>query len=121
MESVNKGNGLEERDQLMVAAQKLVDAMKSTSSYRSYKIQCEKINKQPEMKRRVDEYRSRNFDIQNSNLPGEEVLRKQQQLQQEYSDVLYDIVVTDFLAAELDLCRMVQEINLFVTESLDFE
>ena len=43
------------------------------------------------------------------------------ELQQEYSDVLDNMVVSDFLAAELDFCRMVQNVNIKITEGLDFE
>lgn len=110
-----------ERQALLEATENLINTMKSTTSYRNYRMQCDKIDKQPDLKQRVDEYRNRNFEIQNSTMSGEEISRKVLELQSEFSDILDDLVVTDFLAAELDFCRMVQNVNLKIVECLDFE
>ena len=110
-----------ERQALLEATQNLVNTMKATTSYQNYRMQCDKIDKQPSLKKRVDEYRNRNFEIQNSMMSGEEISRSLLELQQEYSDVLDNMVVSDFLAAELDFCRMVQNVNIKITEGRDFE
>lgn len=111
----------DELENLKAATMNLVTAMKNTEIYKVYKMQCSKINRQLDLKQRVDEYRQRNFDIQNGTLSGEEIFQAQEKLMAEYADILENPLITDFLAAELEFCRMVQNVNLQMTEALDFE
>lgn len=111
----------DELQKLNEATSQLVFAMKNTEIYKVYKMQCSKINKQLDLKQRVDEYRQKNFDIQNGDYSGEQIMEKQDILMAEYSDILENPLITDFLAAELEFCRMVQNVNLRITEGLDFE
>lgn len=111
----------DELQQLQEATDHLISVLKQTEIYKVYKMQCSKVNKQQDIKSRVDEYRQKNFLVSNGDLSGEEILSEQEKLMEEYSDILNNPIVTDFLAAELELCRMVQNVNLQLTEALDFE
>lgn len=72
----------------------------------------------PELKAQLDEYRRRNYELQSSD---DAELEKIEQLEREYSALRENQLVEDFLAAELAFCRLMQEVNLQVTDSLDFE
>lgn len=111
----------DELQKLTEATNQLVSVMKSTEIYKVYKMQCSKINKQQGIKQRVDEYRQKNFDLSNGDLSGDEIFHAQELLMEEYADILENPIITDFLAAELEFCRMVQNVNLQITEALDFE
>lgn len=100
------------------AVQGFVDAIKATEEYRDYTCEKNKVKQFPELKQKIDEYRHRNYELQNNSDTAFETI---EQFEKEYADLLEIPMVEDFLAAELAFCRLMQEVNLKVTESLDFE
>jgi cell fate (sporulation/competence/biofilm development) regulator YlbF (YheA/YmcA/DUF963 family) len=78
----------------------------------------EHVNQFTELKMRLDAFRKQNFELQNREDMDLEML---EQIEQEYQSLMEDPVVNQFLSSELALCRMVQDINLALAESIDFE
>lgn len=95
-------------------------AIRSTKEYKTYEYQKEKVKMFPEIKERLDEYRKGNYELQSLN-QGDDLLEKLENFQNCYEEFLENPLVTDFLQAELDFCRLMQTINVIVTEALDFE
>lgn len=95
-----------------------IDAIKATEEYREYERQKERVRQDPGLKIQIDEYRRRNFEMQMS---GDNVFERIEQFEQEYTGFRENPVVADFLAAELAFCRMMQELNIEITEALNFE
>ncbi len=104
--------------ELDYAASVFTEAIKSTAEFREYVRQKEMVKNKPGLKAALDEYRRRNFEIQNSNNESFEEIEK---FEREYAAFREDPLVDAFLAAELAFCRMMQEVTLHITESLDFE
>lgn len=102
------------------AAENFVEEIKRSDVYKQYEIQKEKLNRQPALFERVKEYRQRNFALQSS-VQTEELLEKMEAFEREYEKFREDPLVDDFLRAELAFCRMMQEINVWITAELDFE
>jgi len=100
------------------AIQGFVEAIKASEEYRDYAYEKNRVKQFPELKAQIDEFRRRNFEIQCSD---DAELETIEQFEKQYMDFTQKPMVADFLAAELALCRMIQEINLKVTESLEFE
>ena len=100
------------------AVQGFIDAIKSSGEYQDYTREKEKVKQFPELKEQIDEYRRRNYEMQNSS---DTVFENIEEFEKEYADLWEKPLAADFLAAELAFCRMMQEVNLKVTESLDFE
>lgn len=50
----------------------------------------------------------------------EELFQRIEEFEREYEKFRENPLVSDFLAAELDFCRMMQEMNNRVTAALDF-
>ncbi len=96
----------------------LIGAIKDTEEYRKYVEQKEGLKQFPELKTQIDEYRRRNFAMQMENSPAFE---KIEQFEREYEGFREDRRVSDFLAAELAFCRMMQKMELRIIDSLDFE
>lgn len=96
----------------------LIGAIKDTEEYRKYVEQKEGLKQFPEFKTQIDEYRRRNFAMQMENSPAFE---KIEQFEREYEGFREDRRVSDFLAAELAFCRMMQKMELRIIDSLDFE
>ena len=93
----------------------LIGAIKDTEEYRKYVEQKEGLKQFPELKTQIDEYRRRNFAMQMENSPAFE------KIEREYEGFREDRRVSDFLAAELAFCRMMQKMELRIIDSLDFE
>ena len=78
----------------------------------------EKVKQLPELKEKIDDYRMRNFELQQS---PDYAFDKMEQFQREYRSFREDPLVSEFLSAELAFCRMVQDIEQKLTENIDFE
>lgn len=97
-----------------------VESIKETDTYKNYCIQLQKIKQQPEKYEKVNEFRKRNFELQNS-AQTDDLFEKIDAFEKEYEKFREDAVVDDFLRAELAFCRMMQEVDILITEKLDFE
>lgn len=97
-----------------------IEAIKSTESYQNFKIQNEKIKKYPDLKAEIDEYRRKNFELQNT-VDSDELFDKMEEFQLEYATFREDPIVSEFLEAELDFCRMMQASLLRINQEVEFE
>ena len=95
-----------------------IDAIKSSEEYLDYTSKKNRVKQFPELKARIDEYRRRNNEMQNSE---NTVYENIEAFEKEYEALWEEPLAADFLTAELAFCRMMQEVNLKITESLDFE
>ena len=95
-----------------------IDAIKSSEEYLDYTSKKNRVKQFPELKARIDEYRRRNYEMQNSE---NTVYENIEAFEKEYEALWEEPLAADFLTAELAFCRMMQEVNLKITESLDFE
>lgn len=98
----------------------LVGTIKNTKQYQAYEREKEKVNQLPELKAQIDAYRIRNFEIQNMS-NDEELFFKIEEFEKEYEKFRENPIVADFLAAELSLCRLIQNMNAKITVGLNFE
>lgn len=102
------------------ALEQLAQAIKDSDIYREYRRQSEKVDNTGDMREKIDEYRVRNFELQNS-VQTEDLLDKMDAFEREYEKFREDPLVEEFLDAELAFCRMMQEIDVKLAEAMDFE
>lgn len=102
------------------ATLKYVKAIKETEVYRKYYEQLERLKGYPEKYQKVNEFREKNFEIQNTTQK-DELFDKMDEFEQEYEKFREDPMVDDFLRAELAFCRMMQEVTDYIMEVLEFE
>ena len=100
------------------AVKQLVEAIRNTDAYLEYQRQLARVKEQPELKRQIDAFRTRNFELQTSK---DTNFDKIDQFTRENEAFRENPLVSDFLAAELAFCRMMQEIGLYVTDQMRFE
>ena len=100
------------------AAEQLIYAIKESAIYKEYKEKLDEVNQYPDLKRQIDEFRTRNFELQNS---ADCAFEKLEQFEKEYEDFMENPLVEDFLAAELAFCRMMQYIGNRITEEIQFD
>ena len=54
------------------AVEQMVQAIRNTDAYLEYQKQLARVKEQPELKRQIDEFRTRNFELQRKrSFPGE--------------------------------------------------
>lgn len=102
------------------AAKKFAAIIQESDIYKEYYYQREKIKKQPELYDKVNEYRQKNFDLQNES-DSEDLFDRMEAFEQEYAKFRENPLVDDFLRAELAFCRMMQEVDIILAAEIDFE
>ncbi len=106
--------------EIMEAARQFADTIMTSDTYKEYLYQRERIKRQPGLYDKVNEFRQRNFDLQNE-ADSDDILERMEAFEQEYEKFREDPFVDSFLQAELAFCRMMQEINVLLAEEIDFE
>jgi cell fate (sporulation/competence/biofilm development) regulator YlbF (YheA/YmcA/DUF963 family) len=96
----------------------LTDAIKESIEYCNYMAEKGKVKGYPELKAQIDKFRRHNFEMQTRR---EMDFDEMEQMRKEYAELLDNPIVGDFLGAELDFCRMMQDINLQISEIMDFD
>lgn len=100
------------------ATDDFIAAILATGVYAAYVQELAKVKQQPELKAQIDDFRKRNHEMQMS---ADLDFNRLDQFEKEYEEFRANPLVADFLAAELDLCRMMQRINTRITAGLQFE
>lgn len=97
-----------------------VESIKNTETYKNYLEQLQLIKQEPVKYAKVNEFRQRNFELQNS-VRTDDLFEELDAFDREYEIFREDPLVGNFLDAELALCRMMQKTDAMITEKLDFE
>ncbi len=106
--------------EIIEAARQFADTIMTSDTYKEYLYQREKIKKQPELYEKVNEFRQRNFDLQNE-ADSDDIFDRMEAFEREYEKFREDPFVDSFLQAELAFCRMMQEVYVLLAEEIDFE
>ena len=105
-------------DSLQQVTKSLTDEILKSEVYQTYQTELEKVKQYPELKAQIDEFRRNNYLLQSRT---DIDFDKLDHFEKEYENFRQQPLVADFLAAELALCRMMQDIFGDITEALDFE
>ncbi len=106
--------------EIMEAARQFADTIMTSDTYKEYLYQREKIKRQPALYDKVNEFRQRNFDLQNE-ADSDDIFERMEAFEQEYEKFRENPLVDSFLQAELAFCRMMQEVYVLLAEEIDFE
>lgn len=106
--------------EIMEAAKKFAAIIQETDTYKEYYNQRERVKKQPELYDKINEFRQRNFDLQQES-DSEDLFERMEAFDQEYAKFRENPLVDDFLRAELAFCRMMQDVEILLAAEIDFE
>lgn len=95
----------------------LLEAIRHTDTYIEYKIQEAKLEKDPELKKRVDAFRAENFRSFGMGSAGD--FEASEALSKDNAELRKDPRVNAYLDAELALCRLIQRITKQITDGID--
>lgn len=105
---------------IMIATKEFAETIQKSDTYQKYYFQREKIKRQPDLYDKVNEYRRKNYELQNT-ADSEDLFDRMEAFEKEYEKFRENPLVDDFLRAELAFCRMMQDINELLTTEIDFE
>ncbi len=105
-------------DELQESLDRLVRAVKDSPEYKEYLRMRAKIHMEPEKEKAVNEFRARNYKLHAYS--GADLFAEADVMEKEYAPLRSQPNVNEFLAAELAVCRMVQNINFRLMEEIDF-
>lgn len=102
--------------------ERLVTLLKDTDTFKNYEIQKQKMQEFPELKHQVDEYREKYY-LFLQNADGDRIFEETENFLQESDRLRSNSQVNDFLKAELDYCKMTQNVTDYILQemSVDFE
>ena len=98
---------------------KFLDAFQQSSAFTDYKYQQERVKKVPGLVDRINDFRRKRFEFQN--YEGKDLFEKIDEFQREYQTFKEEPIVREYLAAELEICRLVQEINTAIDDLVDID
>lgn len=105
-------------DKIDYSLQQLIAAILSSDVYRRYDVQRIRVNSMPELKEQIDNFRAKNLELQTDE---NTTMDQLDSFERQYAELRTNPIVDDFLAAELAFCRMMQDINMRLTDAMHFE
>ena len=105
--------------EIQQALEELLEALKSSDSFRNYQLQKERVKGYPGLVERINEFRKKRFEFQNYD--GDDLFEKIDEFEKEFKDFEEEPIVREYLAAELEICRRIQEINASITDVVDID
>lgn len=97
----------------------VLDTFFATEEYRTYSELLERLKAEPVLFERVNEFREKNFILQQSD--SEDLFDMLDALTNEYEDVINIELASEFIEAEAALCKLIQDFNRRVVDGLKFD
>lgn len=107
-------------DKIRDCTQKLIRAILESEEYMQYCEIRDKVRENPELRRKINDFRLHVFEVQNSEEPLD-MYEEQERLCREYEEFRKNPVVNDYLQAELRICRTLQKITADIAEAIDLD
>ena len=99
----------------------LIDALLETEEYCDYQKAKAELYRYPGLKDQVDEFRQRNFRLQQLELDSDAMMAEIEKFEREYESFRANPIVNRFLSCELAFVRLMQGIYESIMENIDFE
>ena len=106
--------------EVKTSIEQLKRALLESDAFLRYQKIREEVHRYPEKEHRLHEFRRKNYFLQNSR-EQIDLFTEADRLEQEYADVYKDPLLGEFLAAEVAVCRIIQQVNQELIGCLDFE
>lgn len=95
-----------------------IQAILESPEYKKYAEILDKVKLYPDLKEQIDEFRTRNFEMQRSE---DTAFEKLEAFERQYGNFMDIPMVAEFLEAELAFCRMMQQNNNVIMNAVRFE
>jgi cell fate (sporulation/competence/biofilm development) regulator YlbF (YheA/YmcA/DUF963 family) len=98
-------------------AEHLADAIQKSGEYTEYISLLKKLQEEPDLYARLNDYRKRSFEVQMSS--DSDAVKQLENLQVEFAELLADARVSRFLSAEQAFCKMMRQVNEKIMGSIE--
>ena len=105
--------------EIQQALEEFLNALRASEAYKDYEYQKARVKRYPGLAERINEFRKRRFEFQH--YEGDDLFEKIDEFEREYQNFEEEPVVRDYLAAELEICRRIQEINAAIADIVDID
>lgn len=106
-------------NQLEESLEQLIRSVRNDERYKRYQEMRAQIRLEPEKEKAIHEFRRRIYELQNSR--NVDLFTEIDRLENEFAPLRSEPYVNEYLAAELAVCRMVQQINYRLISEIDFD
>ena len=106
--------------ELKTSIEELKQSLLESEAFLRYQKVRAEVHNYPEKEYRLHEVRRENDFLQNSK-EQLDLFTEEDRLEQEYADVYKDPLLGEYLAAEVAVCRIIQQVNKELIGCLDFE
>lgn len=106
-------------DEIMKYMELLIRAIKKSNEYHLYTQAKENLGKDPQLKKRVDEFNLKNFRIHTQMEDSQQLFQEIHALDEESKALRKIPQVNAYLQAELDLCKLLQYVSLEINGQMD--
>ncbi len=100
--------------------EELIECIIESEEYRKFCALRDEVQKDPELRRQINDFRLHVFETQNSQEPLD-MYGEQERLCRDYEEFRKNPLVNGFLLAELRVCRMVQKITGEIVGAVDID
>jgi cell fate (sporulation/competence/biofilm development) regulator YlbF (YheA/YmcA/DUF963 family) len=104
---------------IQASLEQLVDAMKNSEEYKRFKKAEAKVQEFPGMQDKINAFRKNWYYLQAGEAP--DLFVQVDHYTEKYADFRENPYVQEYLAAELAVCRMFQQVNWTIMQNLDFD
>ena len=105
---------------IMDKTQELRDLILDSVDYKRYRRQLEELKQSEDLYRKMNEYRLKALRIQLME-DSEKTYEKTQELYTEYSDILNEHLVSQFMITEQTICKTMRNVQNQVFEGIDLD
>jgi cell fate (sporulation/competence/biofilm development) regulator YlbF (YheA/YmcA/DUF963 family) len=100
-------------------ANKLANEIKTSDEYKQYKIAKENIDKNPELKQKIDEFEKLRYDVQVLAMQGKTAdEEKNKKLQEMYVILIQEKEIKEYFDLEVKFNVMIADVNKIIAESV---
>jgi cell fate (sporulation/competence/biofilm development) regulator YlbF (YheA/YmcA/DUF963 family) len=107
-------------DEIKEYTVQLSAALRGSEAYKAFREVSRKVSEEPQLRQRLDEFRKKNYLLQNGS-NAYDLFDDVQNLEREYEDMRKNPVIQEYLAAELQICRIIQRCADEILTSVDME
>lgn len=104
-------------DAIKSKVEELVAAIQESAEYQSFQEAERRVKSVPGLSEKIREFCWKNYEIQNSSAA--DLYERIEAFEKQYRDFRKNPLVAGYLEKELRMCRILQEINAKITDSVE--
>jgi len=107
-------------EQIKLCTDALVEAIQKSEAYQRFLDVKRKVDDHPELRTKLNDFRKRSYELQNRK-DNNEFYREMERFEIEYHEIRKDPVISEFLQCEVEICRIMQHVNLKLVQAVDLD